>query len=122
MSLEDNARHLLERYGEAYTLKRTTSYVEDNSWTKATEDAVYHEQIGKRRVSEPNDAGGGLARDAQSVFILHPDYTEPVKGDRVAPGAITADDDADVHWHEIVHVDHVRVKGVLSKYYVYVRN
>lgn len=118
MSLYRNPAALLEQYGEAYTIRRSSVAAGPNTWTAGTETVSYLAQRATRRIDAPNDAGG-LVRDSQAVFVMSPDYSAPQQGDRVAYGTHAAD--TGVEWLEIVHVDTVRIEGQVAKYYAWVR-
>lgn len=126
MSLYRNPAVLLEQLGEAYTLRRKTVAAGANSWTAGAGTITYYPQRGQVRIGDPNagtsmrNDARGLARDAQAVHVLSPDYEAPQQGDQVAPGTYTSD--AGVEWLEIVYVEKVRIEGHLAKYYAHVRH
>ena len=114
-----NPALLIEKLGETYTIRRASVAAGANSWTAGVATITYLAAKGTRRIDLPH-GGPGLARDAQSIAIFSPDYNAPVQGDRVAYGTIASD--VGIEWHEVVHVDTVRIEGQIAKYYCYLRD
>lgn len=110
MSLVDTARAVIERHGEAVTVRSDVVGAGANSWTSGAVVSVFYAGRGRAAHYEPNQIAGGIEQH-DVLFSLDPAGFPvlPKKGDKIARGSYSSDAGAD--WLRVVNVEVQRVQG-----------